>query len=208
MKPIMLDETTLAAGVALLAARDPDLAAIYARLGTPPLWARPPGFGTLVHIILEQQVSLASARVAFDRLCAEVEPLTPAGVLRLDDATLKRVGFSRQKAAYARHLAAALVDGSLDLDDLATQDDDTVRARLIALKGIGPWSAEIYLLMALRRADAWPAGDLALQVAAQGVKRLDARPDPATLTQLAEAWRPWRAVAARLLWQHYLHKAT
>jgi DNA-3-methyladenine glycosylase II len=206
LPPLALDETTLAHGVAALAARDPDLAEIYTRLGIPPLWARPSGFGTLVHIILEQQVSLASARAAYDKLCAAVDPLTPEGLLALDDATLKAIGFSRQKTGYARHLAQTLVTGTLDLDELVVQDDDIVRTRLIALKGIGPWSAEIYLLMALRRADAWPAGDLGLQVAAHAIKGLPARPDPVTLTTLAEAWRPWRAVAARLLWHHYLNK--
>lgn len=206
MTLLALDGTTLAHGVAELAARDPDLGAVHARLGVPPLWAREPGFPTLVHIILEQQVSLASARAAFDKLRAAVDPLTPAGVLALDDETLRRIGFSRQKGAYMRHLANAIVAGSFDVDALATLPDDAVRAQLVTLKGIGPWSAEIYLLMALCRADAWPAGDLALQVAAQRVKQLPARPDAATLTELAKAWRPWRAVAARLLWHHYLNK--
>jgi DNA-3-methyladenine glycosylase II len=206
MKPVTLDEATLAQAVHELSAADPDLAAIRDRLGVPPLWAREPGFPTLIHIILEQQVSLASARAAFDKLCAEVDPLTPQGVLALDDETLKRVGFSRQKSAYARYLANAIVTGNFDVDALATLPDDEVRAQLISLKGIGAWSAEIYLLMALCRADAWPAGDLALQVAAQRVKQLAARPDPITLSEIAERWRPWRAVAARLLWHHYLNK--
>lgn len=206
MTLLTLDETMLAHGVQELIALDPDLAAVYDRLGVPPLWAREPGFPTLVHIILEQQVSLASARAAFDKLCAEVNPLTPAGVLALDDETLKRVGFSRQKATYVRYLANAIMTGTLDVDALATLPDEAVRKQLIALKGIGPWSAEIYLLMALCRADAWPAGDLALQVAAQAIKGLPARPDPMMLHDIAESWRPWRAVAARLLWHHYLSK--
>jgi DNA-3-methyladenine glycosylase II len=206
MKPIRLDESLLAHGVTELIARDPDLAAVHQRLGLPPLWAREPGFATLVHIILEQQVSLASARAAFDKLCAAVDPLTPAGLLTLDDESLRRIGFSRQKSAYARHLANAMVAGRFDVDALATLPDEQVRARLLALKGIGPWSAEIYLLMALCRADAWPAGDLALAVAAQTIKGLAQRPDATRLTELAEAWQPWRAVAARLLWHHYLSK--
>jgi DNA-3-methyladenine glycosylase II len=206
MMPVTLDETMLAHGVEELANRDPDLASIYARIGLPPLWAREPGFPTLVHIILEQQVSLASARAAFDKLRAEVNPLTPEGLLELDDETLRRLGFSRQKSLYTRFLANAIVSGSLDVEGLAELPDEEVRAQLVALKGIGPWSAEVYLLMALRRADAWPAGDLGLQVAAQSIKRLPARPDTATLHELAESWRPWRAVAARLLWHHYLSK--
>lgn len=203
---ITLDDGTLASAVNELIAIDPDLAAVHARLGVPPLWAREPGFPTLVHIILEQQVSLASARAAFDKLCAEVSPLTPEGVLALDDETLRRIGFSRQKSVYVRYLANAIVTGRFDVDGLATRPDDEVRSQLVALKGIGPWSAEIYLLMALCRADAWPAGDLALQVAAQSIKRLPARPDPIALNEVAEQWRPWRAVAARLLWHHYLNK--
>lgn len=206
MIPTTLDEELLAQGVAELSARDADLAAIHARLGLPPLWAREPGFPTLVHIILEQQVSLASARATFDKLRALVNPLTPAGVLALDDETLRGIGFSRQKTAYVRHLAHSIVTGSLDIDALEALPDDQVRSQLVALKGIGPWSAEVYLLMALRRADAWPAGDLGLIVAAQVIKRLPQRPDPAMLTEIAEAWRPWRAVAARLLWHHYLSK--
>ena len=204
--PNALDETTLQIGLETLAARDPDLAKVLARLGPPPLWARSPGFETLILIILEQQVSLASARAAYERLLVAANPLTPANFLTLDDATLKAIGFSRQKSAYARHLAQELLAGTLDLSALAALDDEAVRARLQAIKGIGPWSAEIYLLMALRRADAWPAGDLALAVAAQEVKGLPQRPGPLSLTELAEAWRPWRAVAARLLWSHYLSK--
>jgi DNA-3-methyladenine glycosylase II len=208
MNPITLDETMLAQGVAELIARDADLAAIHARLGLPPLWPREPGFPTLVHIILEQQVSIASALATFDKLRALVDPLTPAGVLTLDDETLRGIGFSRQKSAYVRHLATAIISGSLDVDALETLPDEQVRGQLVALKGIGPWSAEVYLLMALRRADAWPAGDLALVVAAQTIKGLPQRPDTATLIEIAEAWRPWRAVAARLLWHHYLNKPT
>jgi DNA-3-methyladenine glycosylase II len=201
-----LDEITLQRGLDDLARRDRDLAALLERLGPPPLWARPPGFGTLIHIILEQQVSLASARAAYDRLQAAADPLTPARLLELDDATLRAVGFSRQKSAYARHLAEALVAGTLDLAALSTLDDDAVRAHLQRVKGIGPWTAEIYLLMVLGRADAWPVGDLALAAAVQEVKALDQRPDAATLLALAEGWRPWRAVAARLFWHHYLSK--
>jgi DNA-3-methyladenine glycosylase II len=206
MNYITLDEITLARGVDELAATDADLAAIYNRLGLPPLWAREPGFPTLVHIILEQQVSLASARAAFDKLRAAVEPLTPAGLLGLDDESLRGFGFSRQKMLYVRHLAQAIVTGTLDLEAMATMPDDEVRRQLVALKGIGPWSAEVYLLMALCRADAWPAGDLGLAVAVESIKGLSSRPNVLSLTEIAEAWRPWRAVAARLLWHHYLSK--
>lgn len=156
--------------------------------------------------ILEQQVSLASALAAFERLRAAAAPLTPESFLALDEAALRAFGFSRQKALYCRLAARAAVEGELDFAALASMDDDAARAALVRLKGVGPWTAEIYLLRALLRPDAWPAGDLALQIAAHEVKRLGARPNAAGLDELAEAWRPWRAVAARLLWLHYLKR--
>jgi DNA-3-methyladenine glycosylase II len=201
-----LTAETLADGVRWLCERDPDLARVETAWGLPPLWAREPGFPTLIHIILEQQVSLASARAAFDRLSALVSPLTPEGFLALDDAALKGAGFSRQKAGYGRILARSIVEGRLDLRALEGKPDGEVRAELCAVKGIGPWSAGIYLLMALRRPDVWPSGDIALASAAQEVKRLAARPNPEDLAAIAAAWRPWRAVAARLLWHHYLSR--
>ena len=163
-----------------------------------------PGFPTLLHIILEQQVSLASARAAFVRLQEMATPLTPASFLALSDADLKAAGFSRQKTAYGRGLARDLVAGHLDLDALAQMSDADAHARLVALHGIGRWSANIYLLMGLLRQDVWPVGDLALLVAAQWAKRLEHRPDERAFEAMAEPWRPWRAVAARLLWSEYL----
>jgi DNA-3-methyladenine glycosylase II len=200
----LLDEKSLRRAVKMLAARDADLAAILTRFGMPPLWPREPGFATLVHIILEQQVSLASAKAAFDRLQAALDRVEPDRFLTLDDVTLKAIGFSRQKMHYVRSLAGALVEGELDLPQLHQQEDATLRATLKRLKGIGDWTVDVYLLMALRRPDVWPVGDLGLLVAAQEIKRLPARPTPAELEVLGEPWRPWRAVAARLLWHHYL----
>lgn len=168
------------------------------------MWAREAGFSTLLHIILEQQVSLASARAAHNKLLATASPLTPQCFLELDDATLKTVGFSRQKSGYGRHLAQSIIEGTLDLQSLHTMSDDDVRSELVRIKGIGQWTADVYLLMVLRRPDIWPIGDLALAVAAQSVKRLKSRPSPQKLEQLGRAWRPWRAVAARILWHHYL----
>jgi DNA-3-methyladenine glycosylase II len=199
-----LDQATLEAAVAELAAADRDLAGIAARLGPPPLWDRPPGFGTLIHIVLEQQVSLASALAAFRRLEAAVEPLTPDRFLRLTDAELLAIGFSRQKARYGRALSSALVDGSLDLGSLAGLDDAEVQRTLEAIPGIGRWTSTIYLLMVLGRADVWPAGDMALATAVAEAKGLDHRPDPGEMEMLGEAWRPWRSVAARLFWHDYL----
>jgi DNA-3-methyladenine glycosylase II len=157
-----------------------------------------------VHIILEQQVSLASARAALDRLQLVASPLTPQRFLALDDGALRASGFSRQKTAYCRHLAKAIVQGRLNLGALARMDDIQVRQELMRVKGIGLWTADIYLLMALRRPDAWPAGDLALAAAVQQVKGLASRPTPEHLEELGLAWRPWRAVVARLLWHYYL----
>ncbi len=198
-----LTETTLRRGLRELSLRDPDLARVITSLGPPPMWAREPGFPTLIHIILEQQVSLASARAAFDRLLAAA-PLTPQRLLEFDDATLKAIGFSRQKMGYSRLLAQAVLQGQLDLEALHGMSDADVRSALVQLKGIGPWSADIYLLMALRRRDVWPNGDLALITALQRVKRLPARPTQMLFDEYGEAWRPWRAVAARVLWHYYL----
>jgi DNA-3-methyladenine glycosylase II len=190
--------------VAELSERDPDLAAVVARFGPPPLWGRDVGFATLVQIILEQQVSLASARAAFERLGARAGGMTPERIASLDDATMRAAGVSRQKTSYIRALARAIVDRQFDPVALETMDDDAVRVELLKLKGIGAWSADIYLLMALRRADVWPSGDLALVGALREVKRLRVLPGDARIKQLTRPWRPWRAVAARVLWHHYL----
>jgi len=199
-----LDEQAFYQGLFFLTERDPDLAHILETLGPPPMWQRDPGFATLVHIILEQQVSLASAQAAFNRLVAAVNPLTPTNLLILNDAQLKTIGFSRQKTAYVRYLALAILERRLDLDALSTLDDEAARAELIKLKGIGLWTADIYLLMALRRPDVWPRGDLALILALQKVKKLPNRPTSSEIEVFSAAWQPWRAVAARLLWHFYL----
>jgi DNA-3-methyladenine glycosylase II len=199
-----LNSESFRRGLRFLARRDPDLARILKELGPPPIWARKPGFPTLVHIILEQQVSLASARAAMNRLLQAASPLTPSRFLELDDTTLKTIGFSRQKTLYGRHLAQAILERRLNLTALAKMDDTAVSDELLKIKGIGTWTADIYLLRALRRPDIWPKGDLALAVAVQQVKRLKHRPTQAELDALSLAWRPWRAVAARVLWHHYL----
>ena len=189
-----------------LAARDPDLATIVAKYGPPPLWDREPGFPTLLHIILEQQVSLASARAAFDRLRAAADPLSPARFLELTDDELLAIGFSRQKARYGRALAEAVAAGTLDLEQLHGLDEAAVHEALQAVPGIGPWTSTIYLLMVLLRPDLWPTGDIALAAAVGEVKGLGRRPDGAEMESLGEAWRPWRSVAARLFWHDYLSR--
>ena len=189
-----------------LADRDEYLATVVKTYGQPPLWVREPGFPTLVFIILEQQVSLASARAAFTRLKAAVSPLTPKRFLKLTDDELLRIGFSRQKTRYTRLLAESLARRYFDLRDLHELHDDSARNMLIAFKGIGRWTADIYLLSALRRPDIWPTGDLALATAVQEVTRLRQRPSPEKLEALSVPWKPWRAVAARLFWHAYLSK--
>jgi DNA-3-methyladenine glycosylase II len=202
-----LTHETLPFAVAELAARDARLAQVVEAFGPPPLWAREPGFATLLYIILEQQVSLASARAAYNRLLEAASPLTPERFLEVDDATLRAVGFSRQKARYGRGLAEIVLSGELDLGGLAALEDDAARAELMKVVGIGRWTADIYLLEALCRPDVWPAGDLALATAARRVLALPALPGPAELVVIGEAWRPWRAVAARILWHDYLSRA-
>lgn len=201
-----LSEITLARAAKTLARRDPDLASILKRLGPPPLWARRPGFPTLVKIILEQQVSLASAASIFARLEKNVVPFHPARMIELGEAHLKSQGLTRQKTAYCLHLAQSLHDKRLSLSRLTRMSDEEARSALMAVKGIGSWSADVYLLMALGRADIWPASDLALAVAVKNLKQLDVRPNPTQLIEMAESWRPFRSVAARMLWQFYLER--
>lgn len=201
-----LTDRSLRAAARHLAGSDPALGASVGRYGPPPLWAREPGFDTLVHLILEQQVSLASGKAAFDRLEAALGGrIGPAGLLRLSDTQLREIGFSRQKTGYARELATAVLDG-FDLQGLAALDDDGVRTSLTALKGIGRWTADVYLTMCLLRPDVWPRGDLALAASAHAVLGLDGRPGDDDLEGLASRWRPYRAVAARILWHDYLRR--
>lgn len=199
-----LTEELLLEAAQMLARQDDHLARILASHGPPPLWARPPGFATLLYIILEQQVSLASARAAFKRLSEAISPVLPENFLKLDDVQLKLIGFSRQKMRCGRILARAILDGELDLESLHNMGDQAVRAELMKIKGIGRWTADIYLMEALLRPDIWPSGDLALAVAVQRVKGFDSVPTHAELDLLGEAYKPWRAVAARFFWHDYL----
>lgn len=201
-----LSEDNFTHALNVLAANDPDLDYILNTFGLPPLWLREPGFATLIQIILEQQVSLASAKAVFERLQAKISPITPENFFQLDHTELKTIGFSRQKAIYGRLLAESIIAGQLDLDILNTMSDEQVRSVLKQLKGIGDWTVDIYLLMALRRPDALPKGDLGLILAIQKVKKLTQRPTPQEIEIIAENWRPWRAVATRLLWHYYLNR--
>jgi len=168
------------------------------------MWARNRGFSTLIKIILEQQVSLLSARAMYCRLDAHVNGTTPGAVHALRVAGLRQIGFTRQKAAYCHGLAKRVLDGSLDLQAVAQSSDIDGRVALLAVPGLGPWSVDIYYLMALRRPDVWPQGDLALAASLRDVKRLHGLPSRRDQEILTDRWRPWRSVAARILWSHYL----
>jgi DNA-3-methyladenine glycosylase II len=179
------------------------LETVYKKYGPPPLWDRQPGFATLLQIILEQQVSLASAKACYDRLCRRVGEITPQSVLASTDAQLKKDGFSRQKTAYARHLAEALLTDRINLDSLHHLPDAEVKAELTRLKGVGEWTSDIYLLMAMLRPDVMPKGDVALHTAWHRLSG-EPRPTSAEFLFIAERWKPYRSVAARMLWHFYL----
>jgi DNA-3-methyladenine glycosylase II len=201
---IALTEETFIKGISQLVDRDRDLARVKSMWGNPPFWTDTPGFSGLVHVILSQQVSLASADAAFVRLGEHVAPINPGSFLTLDDETLKEIGFSRQKAGYVRGLSNSILQREIDLDEIELLDDDIARGKLLKLKGIGPWTADIYLLMALRRSDVWPSGDLALAKAVQELMKLESLPNRKELDVIGERWKPWRSVAARILWHYYL----
>ena len=202
--PRSLTRQTLLYAATELASRDRLLAGIRAELGTPPMWGRRPGFPTLVRIILEQQVSLAAARTMYRRLDAHLGGMSAEHVAASSVASLREFGLTRQKAGYCHGLAQRLLDGSLDLTAVARADDQVGRTMLLAVPGLGPWSVDIYWLMALRRPDVWPTGDLALAVALRELKHMKRLPRADEQLRLARRWAPWRSVAARMLWAHYL----
>ena len=183
---------------------DADLAAIINAYGYPPLWSRPNTFETLVHIILEQQVSLASALSALNKLKERVQELTPARLVLLTDEEMRACYCSRQKTAYIRYLAEALLSGQINLTELEHLSNDEIRAKLITLKGIGHWTIDVYLMFILQRADIFPAGDLAAVNAMKRVKGLPLSTTKEELIELAAIWQPYRTVATMLLWHYYL----
>jgi DNA-3-methyladenine glycosylase II len=205
--PAGLNQATLLTAVHELAARDRRLARIVEDYGPPPLWARPRGFPTLARIILEQQVSLASAAALYARLDRHLEgKVTPARVLEAGESALLSLGFTRQKARYVAGLAGQLECGAVSLERVARMPDAEACQALVQIPGIGPWTAGVYLLMALRRPDVWPPGDLGLHKSMAEVRRLRAVPSSEEAAAFALRWRPWRAVAARLLWHSYLSR--
>ncbi len=203
--PIALNHDRLASAAKSLSGMDKDMARILSALGTPPLWDRQPGFVTLLRIILEQQVSLVSADAMYRRLLVQIDPLTPETMLAAGEPFLRAFGVTRQKAAYFINVARAIQNGDLDLESLTRESDESAISQLTSVKGIGPWTARIYLLMVLCRPDVWPLGDVALATAYQKLKGLEKRPSQPELSELALAWAPHRATAARLLWHYYLN---
>ncbi|MBF2066923.1 MAG: DNA-3-methyladenine glycosylase 2 family protein [Calothrix sp. C42_A2020_038] len=203
-----LTEETITLGIQELVSRDNDLAKVIQTYGYPPNWIREKGFIGLIRIILGQQVSVASASAIFNKLELLVNPLTPENFITFEDSQLQTAGLSRQKLAYTRALAAAIASKQLDLDQLELGDEATLRAELTKIKGIGNWTVDTYLMMSLQRPDAFPASDLGVILAYQQLKDLPIRPTPSQLEVIAQKWRPWRALATRILWHYYLSKAT
>jgi DNA-3-methyladenine glycosylase II len=189
-----------------LSKKDKELKLILKTHGYPPMWSRSASFATLIHIILEQQVSLASAKAAFVKLKKKIGAITPKKVLKLSDAELRACYFSRQKTVYARHLAQAIVSKQLNLKKLSTLPDEEVRAELKKIKGIGDWTVDVYLLFALQRSDLFPTGDLAMMNSFKEIKQLPKHTSKEDILALAESWRPHRSVATMLLWHSYIEK--
>jgi DNA-3-methyladenine glycosylase II len=188
-----------------LAAVDSDLSGIMQEYGPPPMWVRPNNFSTLVLTILEQQVSLASAYAAYSKLKEKLGDITPEGLLEQSDETLRACYLSRQKIVYTRELASAIYTRKISLEEFEHLDEENIRTRLKALKGIGDWTVDIYLIHALRRADLLPLGDLALVNAMKMVKNLGTSTKE-QLFDIAESWRPYRSVATMMLWHFYIKK--
>jgi DNA-3-methyladenine glycosylase II len=196
-------ETDLDMALAALTAADPRFAALIASAGRPPLRRRPDGFAGLAATVVSQQLSTASAGAIWARLAAAFDPLEPQAIMRARPVRLARLGLSAPKIRALKEIARAVASGRLALSSLADIDADKAHAALTAIYGIGPWTADIYLLSCLGHADAWPAGDLALQEAARLAFALPARPSAKEMLAIAEIWRPLRAVAARVLWTYY-----
>jgi len=188
----------------MLCKRDRRFARIVAQWGPPPFWTHPSGFPGITLAILAQQVSLESAQAAFRKLQRAIHTVTPAAFLSLDAVALRAIDFSRQKASYVRGIAVEINAGRISFDSLRRMDDAAARARLLQLRGVGRWTADTYLLFALRRADVWPRGDLALEIAVTELTGAPMRLKGDAVDRIVREWMPLRAVAARMLWRHYL----
>src|SRR5580700_1138787 len=196
-------EADLDRGIDALVAADPRFAALIAKAGRPPLRRRPDGFAGVASTVISQQLSVASAGAIWGRLAAAFDPFEPAAIIRARGAKLGKLGLSGPKIKSLKEIARAIDSGGLAITTLGELAAEDAHAALTAVHGIGPWTADIYLLSCLGHADAWPAGDLALQEAARVAFGLKTRPTTKEMVALAEPWRPWRAVAARVLWTYY-----
>lgn len=201
-----LTDETYQRGIYELCLQDSSLADVVSRWGNPPFWTHAPGFPGIVIAILAQQVSLESAQAAFTRLENTISSVNPEEFLSLNDDTLRTIGFSRQKASYVRGVAHGIITGAIDLDYLESMDNEDARNSLVEVRGIGEWTADTYLLFSLRRPDVWPSGDLALAKSIQELRGLNSVPSWDEVDSIADRWRPWRAVAARILWHYYLNE--
>ncbi len=189
-----------------LAIKDPALQSIISKYGYPPLWKRAAGFETLIHIILEQQVSLASALAAFNKLKKKIIAISPQNLLALSNEELKACYFSRQKIIYTKHLAEELISGRLNLQELHTMGNDAVRTRLTKIKGIGNWSVDVYLMMVLQRCNVFPLGDIALLTSVKETMGLPKETSKEAIGLIAEKWKPYQTISAYILWHGYLSK--
>lgn len=187
-----------------LALKDKDFQKIIQQYGYPPQWRREPSFATLIHIILEQQVSLASAKAAFDKLQSYIGDITPANILRLSDEELRSCYFSRQKANYARNLSTAVINDELIIEKLVLQNDEAIRVQLKKIKGIGDWTVDVFLMMCLQSADIFPYGDIAAMNSLKYIKQISSQAPNKELFRIVESWKPYRSVAAYLLWHAYI----
>lgn len=198
------DETSFILICDKLAESDKDLAGIIYVYGYPPMWRRPNTFETLVHIILEQQVSLASALAALNKMREKVKDIQPENLLRLTEEEFRACYFSRQKTLYVKHLAETLLNNPVYLNEMEKMPDDDIRSRLIKIKGIGNWTIDVYLMFVLQRADLFPVGDLAAVNALKQLKKLPKETSREDLLTIAADWRPYRTIATMLLWHYYL----
>ena len=189
-----------------LSRKDADLKFILKTYGYPPIWTRSNSFATLIHIILEQQVSLASAKAAFDKLKKNFGVITTKKIIALSDDELKACYFSRQKIVYARHLAASMLSRKISLRKFVAMPDNEIRDQLKQIKGIGDWTVDVYLLFVLHRANVFPTGDLAMMNALKEVKKLPRHTSKEEMLKLAEGWQPYRSIATMLLWHYYIQK--
>lgn len=189
-----------------LARKDEDLKLVLKKYGYPPFWSRPASFSTLIHIILEQQVSLASALAAFNKLKEKIGVITPEKILELSDEEMRTCYFSRQKTIYSRDLAEFIVSARLNLEEFSFLPDHLIREKLKQVKGIGDWTVDVYLLFALKRTDIFPVGDLAMVNAFRDIKELSKETTRETIIDMAKHWQPYRSIGTMLLWHHYIQK--